>query len=199
MGACRFLVQRSRFGPSNTRTAGVPPACARESHLARLALGGFSHAGPRRVKLDGGWLGAPGRAVAGALPGCATDARIGQRTSYRSAVRGCGCTDRTCRGCSRRSGPPLPLASAVACAACRPEPAAAAQLRRPADGTGPYRFLVAGADRPVSLPGRFGRCYSGPTPGPDRPMNDRFDVPPARWTDSSDPAAIPQTGSENLD
>src|SRR6188508_1083162 len=72
MGACRFLVQRSRFGPANTRTAGVPPACARRG-LARLVLVRDSTGGPVDGQTrDNGPDPLPrrfGRCYSGATPG----------------------------------------------------------------------------------------------------------------------------------
>src|SRR5687767_13948461 len=72
MGACRFLVLRSRFGPANTRTAGVLPACARAG-LARLVLVRDSTGGPVDGQTrDNGPDPLPrrfGRCYSGATPG----------------------------------------------------------------------------------------------------------------------------------
>jgi hypothetical protein len=51
-GCVPFLVQRSRDGPSNTRTAGVSPACAR-IRMAHLALGRILPMPLDRVKHTG--------------------------------------------------------------------------------------------------------------------------------------------------
>ena len=117
MGACRFLVQRSRFGPADTRTAGVPPACTHESGWPDSLWRGFSHGGAGRVKhtRTRGRGGAPGRGrgawgvVRGAWTACCgTQGRRCIRRSSPEVESGCGSVA-TAAPCMREPRPEVPF------------------------------------------------------------------------------------------
>jgi hypothetical protein len=152
------------FRAHHTRMAGVPPACAHEYRSARLA-GGDSSRGPR----DGSNQTRTDRRRRGRLLPL-------QRSTDFGRLIGC----------------PLPHAQ---------------QNPDSAPSAGPTRQLFVGTATPthdtewavstrrwrLSLPGRKGRCYSGPTPGPDHPR----EAPKlARWAHSSRPRGTSQIGPD---
>ena len=144
-GCVPFLVGDLAFRTTNTRTAGVPPACAR-SRGGPFALGGILVSRGTSVKRR--------RASVPALRrtrdiGPFTDPSIGHRAP--ATPNPCRAADASVNPAGRRSRTAL-----------RPSVVA---LRR--DRKGPERPIPTGRLDP--LPGRFGRCYSGPHPRPGPP------------------------------